>query len=86
MLLILNYMFHRNRQQTLYRAGFFGASIAAGMWMVHSTNASGYYAVMKRAPGVGTLWIWCVVELDAVMALLSCLVVVVFFFLGDYKI
>lgn len=54
--------------------------------MVHATNRYGYYAVMKKAPGIGTLWIWCVVELDAILAFFSCMIVAIFFSLGDYRI
>jgi len=32
-----------------------------------------YYAVLKRAPAIGTLWVWSVVELELKWALVSVL-------------
>lgn len=84
-LLTLIYMLHRRRNNYLVKALFFGFSVSAGMWMVHATNRYGYFAVMKKAPGVGTIWVWSVVELDAVLALVSLLVTVGFFWWGDYQ-
>jgi hypothetical protein len=50
-------------------------SVVAGCWLVRAVNRTGYYAVMKRAPPVGTLWIWSAVEMRLVPALVSCAVV-----------
>ncbi len=41
----------------------------AGCYLIYLTNDRGYYAVMKRAPAIGTLWVWCVLELGLVGAL-----------------
>jgi len=35
----------------------------AGCYLIHVTNGRPYYAVMKKAPGIGTLWVWCVLEM-----------------------
>jgi hypothetical protein len=35
----------------------------AGCYLIYLTNDKGYYAVMKRAPAIGTLWVWCIIEL-----------------------
>jgi hypothetical protein len=43
---------------------FLVGSTAAGCYLVHSGNQDGYYAVMKRVPPVGVLWIWSVVEME----------------------
>ncbi|KAF1815801.1 hypothetical protein P152DRAFT_197136 [Eremomyces bilateralis CBS 781.70] len=55
---------------------FFVTSVAAGAFMVHSGNKYGYFAVMKRAPPIGTLWVWSVVEMNVGWAAGSLLVVV----------
>ncbi|KAL9105479.1 MAG: hypothetical protein Q9227_009359 [Pyrenula ochraceoflavens] len=34
-----------------------------GCYLITLTNDRGYYAVMKRAPSIGTLWVWSVLEL-----------------------
>ena len=38
-------------------------SIAAGCWLVYATNDEPYMAVMKKAPALGTLWVWAIIEL-----------------------
>jgi hypothetical protein len=41
----------------------------AGCYLINLTNDRGYYAVMKNAPSVGTLWVWTVLELGIAGAL-----------------
>ncbi|KIV93210.1 hypothetical protein PV10_04445 [Exophiala mesophila] len=41
----------------------------AGCYLIHVTNDRGYYAVMKTAPAVGTIWVWAVLELGLLGAL-----------------
>jgi hypothetical protein len=54
---------------------FLAASTAAGCYLLHSGNQDGYYAIMKRAPSVGVLWIWSVVEMELLgCAINMCLV------------
>lgn len=38
-------------------------SMAAGAWLVHASNEDPYMAVMKKAPPLGTLWVWAIVEM-----------------------
>ncbi|KAF2087796.1 hypothetical protein K490DRAFT_12334, partial [Saccharata proteae CBS 121410] len=63
------------RFPTFRQVLFLGASVAAGCYTVYSGNMHGYYAVMKRAPPVGTMWVWMVVEMDLGYALASVLAV-----------
>jgi len=46
------------------QAFFLIASVTAGCWLMHAGNEYGYYAVMKRAPSLGTVWVWSVVEME----------------------
>lgn len=41
----------------------------AGCYLIQVTNDQGYYAVMKNAPGIGTIWVWAVLELGLFGAL-----------------
>ncbi|OAP62619.1 hypothetical protein AYL99_01846 [Fonsecaea erecta] len=41
----------------------------AGCYLIHLTNDKGYYAVMKDAPGVGTIWVWSILEMGLLGAL-----------------
>lgn len=43
---------------------FFAGSIVAGCYLINITNSYSYYAILKQAPPLGVLWIWCVTELD----------------------
>ncbi|EEH40461.1 hypothetical protein PAAG_02516 [Paracoccidioides lutzii Pb01] len=42
--------------------------------LIAITNEASYYAVMKKAPSLGTLWVWLVLELSLIPALLAVLV------------
>lgn len=57
------------------QAIFFATAVSAGCYCVYMGNMFGYYAVMKRAPPVGVLWIWAVVELQMWYAAASVAVV-----------
>ncbi|SPO03084.1 uncharacterized protein DNG_05765 [Cephalotrichum gorgonifer] len=76
----------RRYQHLVSQAGFLATSVAAGSYLFHLTNTSGYMAVMKRAPTVGCLWLWGVVELDLGLSLLSVLLTGAFVFSRGYKI
>ncbi|EXJ55912.1 hypothetical protein A1O7_08843 [Cladophialophora yegresii CBS 114405] len=45
----------------------------AGCYLIWLTNDKGYYAVMKNAPSVGTIWVWAVLEMGLVGALAGVL-------------
>lgn len=72
---LITYLFHPRKDYKLAQLLIFAASVAAGCWMVKATNRYAYYAVMKRAPQVGSLWVWTVIEMDKEWALLSLLTV-----------
>lgn len=63
------------RFPTARQCVFWVAAVAAGCYCVQSGNTYGYYAVMKRAPPVGTLWIWTVVEMRLLFAVTSVVAV-----------
>ncbi|KAG0129147.1 hypothetical protein HOY82DRAFT_417441 [Tuber indicum] len=71
----INCAFHSRRNWLSAQVLFFAISALAGCWLVRAVNRTGYYAVMKRAPQVGTLWIWAAVEMSLVPVLGSCLLV-----------
>jgi hypothetical protein len=63
---------------------FLGAAIAAGCWLMYAGNEYGYYQVMKRAPPLGTLWVWSVVEMDLLLILAHLAVVGGYTWWNDY--
>ena len=64
---------------------FLGLSIAAGCYLVYVGNEYGYYHVMKRAPPVGTLWVWSVVEMELWFAIMHVLVMFGYIWWGGYS-
>lgn len=64
---------------------FLVASVAAGTWLIRSGNNYGYFAVMKTAPPLGTLWIWAVVEMDLWFAVAHVVVVGVYMWWNGFK-
>ena len=48
---------------------FFLAANVAGCYLIYLTNDKGYYAVMKKAPSIGTVWVWSIIELGLAGAL-----------------
>ena len=42
---------------------FAAIASVAGVWLIQASNDDPYMAVMKKAPALGTLWVWGVVEL-----------------------
>ncbi|KAL2830013.1 hypothetical protein BDW59DRAFT_29413 [Aspergillus cavernicola] len=49
------------------------AAIFLGSKLMAMTNEDTYYAVMKRAPAIGTLWVLCILEMPFGAAILGAL-------------
>ncbi|PGH34990.1 hypothetical protein GX50_02230 [[Emmonsia] crescens] len=66
---IIKYIFPPSAKSVVFlpMAIFFGGRL------ISMTNEASYYAVMKKAPSVGTLWVWAVLELSVVPALFGVL-------------
>ena len=78
LLTIIVYAFHAEhgtiseaRFGVVRQAMFLVTAVAAGCYIVHSVHNAGYFAVMKQAPPIGTLWIWSVVEMRVSWAMAS---------------
>jgi hypothetical protein len=52
---------------------FLPVAAVLGAHLIAITNGEPYYAVMKKAPAVGTIWIWCILELSFGAAVLGAL-------------
>ncbi|KAI9816762.1 MAG: hypothetical protein M1827_001407 [Pycnora praestabilis] len=65
---------------------FFVVSATSGCYLIFAANTQGYYAVMKRAPPLGTLWVWSVIEMKLPYAVTSLLVAIGFLYYGNYNI
>lgn len=72
LLLILVALLHPRASSLPMQVLFAALSLVAGGWLVHTSNMDGYLAAMKKAPPLGTLWVWAVVEMRWEVAL-SCL-------------
>ena len=58
----------------LRNIAFLIAAIFLGSKLIAMTNEDAYYAVMKRAPSIGTLWLWSILELPLFAALLGAVI------------
>lgn len=61
--LVLVFILHPRASHPATQVLFAAMSIVAGGWLVYATNDEPYMAVMKKAPALGTLWIWAIVEM-----------------------
>jgi hypothetical protein len=64
---------------------FLAMSTIAGCFLIYSGNEHGYYFVMKKAPPVGTLWVWSVVEMDLMYSLVHACAVVSYMLWGGFN-
>ena len=62
-LLVLVALLHPQASLPSFQALFAAMSLACGAWLVNTTNRDAYLATMAKAPSLGTLWVWSVVEL-----------------------
>ena len=63
LILVLVSILHPRSSQLFTQVLFAFLSVAAGAWLVHASNEDAYMAVMKKAPPLGTLWVWAIVEM-----------------------
>lgn len=63
LLLILVAVLHPRASHIVTQLLFATLSVIAGAWLVYASNEDPYMAVMKKAPPLGTLWIWAAVEM-----------------------
>lgn len=71
-------------QHPVRQAVFALASLAAGCHLMYVTNEFAYYAVIKRAPPLGCLWVWTVLELDLCVAVASLAGAAVYMWYNGY--
>lgn len=50
---------------------FLAVANVTGCYLIYLTNDEGYMAVMKNAPSIGTVWVWSIIELGLLGALLG---------------
>ncbi|CZT19882.1 uncharacterized protein RCC_05738 [Ramularia collo-cygni] len=64
---------------------FLIVGVVAGCYLIHAGNRYQYFAVMKQAPPLGTLWVYSVIEMDLWFAAGSILLNVAFLLYGGYS-
>jgi hypothetical protein len=52
---------------------FLPVAVVLGAHLIAITNGEPYYAIMKKAPAVGTIWIWSILELSFGAAVIGAL-------------
>lgn len=68
----------------IFRVVSFAASVGIGCYVLYAANEQGYMAVMKRAPPLGTLWVWLIVEMEWNWGALSLVVVCMWSYMRGY--
>jgi hypothetical protein len=82
------YLFHTENIKRWHRVRqlfFLVTSVVAGCYLIYAGNVYGYYFVMKKAPPMGTLWVWSVVEMDLWYAVGHAVAVLGFMKYGGYR-
>lgn len=74
LILILVATLHPRASVPMMQTVFATMAIMAGSWLVKASNDDPYMAVMKKAPPLGTLWVWGIIELRWEVAV-GCLAV-----------
>ncbi len=86
---ILVYTLHTKPALSLPRQrqwAFAVASVVAGCYLVYSSNRHGYFAVMRRAPPLGTLLVWEFLEMRLRFAVGSLLVIAAYTAWSGYSV
>ncbi|MCJ1259140.1 hypothetical protein MMC24_006975 [Lignoscripta atroalba] len=86
LILFLVYFLHQRSSQLWVQVLFLGMSFGSGCYLIYSSNEVAYFAVMKRAPPLGTLWVWSVIEMRLGFAVGSLAAVGAYFWQGGYTI
>ncbi|EEY21656.1 conserved hypothetical protein [Verticillium alfalfae VaMs.102] len=73
-------------QDPLRQLLFFTMGVTSGCYLIYITNTFGYLAVMKKAPTLGCLWVWAVIELPLGPAAASLVICAAFLWQGGYDI
>lgn len=64
---------------------FFVVSVGTGCYTIHVGNKHEYFAVMKQAPPLGTLWVWSVIEMDLMFAASSVVIELAYLWWKGYS-
>jgi hypothetical protein len=61
----------RHANHVVMKLALFTYSLIGGSFMIHTVNNEGYLVVISRSPALGTLWVWSIVQLDLLPAVIS---------------
>lgn len=85
-LLTLHLYFHQMRETRIFRIGSFIAAVSIGAYLLYISNEEAYYFMMKRAPPLGTIWVWLFIEMHWAYSAASLIVVAFWMKLRGYSI
>lgn len=66
-------LYHAIFPPTPRTVAFLPLALLLGAKLISMTNNDPFYAVMRRAPAVGTLWVWSVLEMPVGAAIVGAL-------------
>lgn len=88
-LFLIVYLLHSEtakRFATAKQVFCLATAVSSGCYMIFAGNTYDYFAVMKQAPPLGTLWIWSVIEMKLGYAVASIVVDLAFLFWNGYTV
>ncbi|KAI1314735.1 hypothetical protein EDD11_001749 [Mortierella claussenii] len=69
--LVMVYFSNKNKANKLVQTGMFLTATVCGCYFLHTMFKSPALAIMKRAPGVITILVYCIIQLNLVSAIAS---------------
>eukprot|EP00842_Homolaphlyctis_polyrhiza_P005000 jgi/Hompol1/5500/HPOL_004478-RA len=58
---------------------FAAAAIGVGIWLIHQSTVVETFGAMLQTPGLATIWVYLVIQMDLVPALISLLVAFIYY-------
>lgn len=83
---LLHYMIHPYRKWKAVQAAMLVLGVVCGCYMVWAVNEKGYYAVTRRVPPLGALWVWSVIVMNEWLGVVNCLLVAAYIKWGGYSL
>ncbi|KAF4553780.1 Hypothetical protein D9617_6g095130 [Elsinoe fawcettii] len=74
------------RRKLLKQGVHFVLGTVAGCYLLYVGNRENYLAVMKRAPSLGTFWVWNVVEMRLELAVVSLLLCGAYLWWNEFSV
>ncbi|CAO3640347.1 unnamed protein product [Cunninghamella echinulata] len=76
------YLTNRHKQKTLTQIIMMSGSLLVGSFLLYTLHHSPSLGQMSQSPGLATLWVYFIIQLDLVPAVLSLMIVGLYYYFG----